>query len=212
MKNKLITSLLIASLTLGLAGCSAQTEETSVSYAKSTDAIVQSVSQTYLDGYATFEVTSPDVIDGVWVDDISNTKLGDNSSPELSWEPVEGAEEYVIYMVDRNSKGFLHWKSAGIKETNLPRGWAPKDLEYNGPHVGHGYTHMYDIYVIALKAPAAKIDGAVNCNNGRLAEFMESLNTDCDGNTGNIISYGVVSGTFTDARFRDEEPTGPYNK
>ena len=41
---------------------------------------------------------------------------------------------------------------------------------------------------------------------------MESLNTDCDGNTGNIISYGVVSGTFTDARFRDEEPTGPYNK
>ena len=71
---------------------------------------------------------------------------------------------------------------------------------------------MYDIYVIALKAPVDKLDGAVNCNNGRLAEFIESLITDIDGNTGNIISYGVVSGTFTDARFRDEEPTGAYNK
>ena len=212
MKRKLITSLLCASLIISLAGCAKQTDNTTQPAAKATDAVVNMVSNTYLEGYDTFEVTSPDVIDGVWVDDISNTKLGDNSSPALSWQPVEGAEEYVIYMVDRNSKGFLHWKSGGIKETELPRGWAPKDLEYNGPHVGHGYTHMYDIYVIALKAPVDKIDGAVNCNNGRLAEFIESLNTDIDGNTGNIISYGVVSGTFTDARFRDEEPTGAYNK
>ena len=147
MKNKLITSLLCASLMISLAGCAKQTDNTTQPAAKATDAVVNMVSNTYLEGYDTFEVISPDVIDGVWVDDISNTKLGDNSSPALSWQPVEGAEEYVIYMVDRNSKGFLHWKSGGVKETELPRGWAPKDLEYNGPHVGHGYTHMYDIYV-----------------------------------------------------------------
>ena len=36
-----------------------------------------------------------------------------------------------------------------------------------------------------------------------LAEFIKELDTDKDGNTGNIISYGKISGLFTDSRFRN---------
>ena len=168
------------------------------------------VTRIYLEGFDTFEVTSEDVVDGVWLDVISNTDIGENSSPELKWEPVEGATEYVIYMVDRNSNGFLHWKSGEITETDLPRGSTQGLTEYYGPHVGHGYTHNYDIYVIALRAPVDRIKGAVNCMNAKLDEFILDLDTDIYGNTGNIIAYGVVSGTFTDCRFRDTEPSGYY--
>ena len=116
----------------------------------------------YLLEHDTFTVTSTDLIDGVWSDIISNTQVGQNMSPQLSWEPVEGATEYVIYMVDSNTNGFLHWKSAGITETELDA-------------------------------------------------FMEEVDTDIYGNTGNIIAYGKISGTFTDARFRNGvEPSGPY--
>ncbi len=181
-------------------------EETEATY--ETEAYVY---RAYLLEHDTFEVTSTDLVDGVWSDVISNTHIGENMSPQLSWEPVEGATEYVIYMVDSNSNGFLHWKSAGITETDLPTGWAPKLTEYNGPHVGHGYTHNFDVYVIALRQPANRLKGAMNWVNPQLDSFMEEVDTDIYGNTGNIIAYGKISGTFTDARFRNGvEPSGPY--
>ncbi len=165
----------------------------------------------YLPGFATFEVTSEDLVDGRWADNISNTHIGENESPELKWEPVEGAGQYVIYMVDRNSNGYLHWKSEGITETELPHGWAHKLTEYNGPHIGHGYTHTFDVYVIALKAPVERLKGALNAVNPRMQEFFLELDTDSEGNTGNIIAYGKVSGLYTDARFRNGKvSTEPY--
>ena len=156
----------------------------------------------YLDGYSTFNVTSESLTDGIWNDITSNTNIGENKSPQLSWEPVEGAAVYAVYMFDTNTNGYLHWKSGGITETSLPEGWA-SPLDYNGPHIGHGYTHNFDIYVIALKAPVEKLKGTVNGQNKKLGEFIKELDTDKDGNTGNIISYGRISGLFTDSRFRD---------
>ncbi len=156
----------------------------------------------YLDGYETFKVTSTSLSDGVWDDIISNTDIGENRSPQLSWEPVEGASEYAVYMFDTNTNGYLHWRSGGITETSLPEGWA-SPLDYNGPHIGHGYTHNFDIYVIALKAPVERVRGTVNGQNKKLGEFIKELDTDAEGNTGNIISYGKISGLYTDSRFRD---------
>ena len=201
---KVITSVICASMVFALAGCQKDTSETSE------PSVSVVVSHEYLEEYDTFEVTSSDVVDGVWLDVISNTELGENASPQLSWEPVEGAEEYAIYMVDRNSMGFLHWKSSGITDTELPRGWAPKLTEYHGPHVGHGYTHIYDVYVIALKAPVERLKGGLNSINPKFEEYIEGLDTDINGNTGNIIAVGKISGTYTDCRFRDTEPTGAY--
>ena len=206
-KSGIISILLTAAMLMGFSGC--QNKEVSPSLQEASDTEATTVNPLtddmcggYLDGYDTFKVTSESLTDGVWDDITSNTDIGANKSPQLSWEPVEGAGLYVVYMFDTNTNGYLHWKSGNITETNLPEGWA-SPLEYNGPHIGHGYTHNFDIYVIALKAPVEKLKGSVNGQNKKLGEFIKELDTDKDGNTGNIISYGKISGLFTDSRFRN---------
>ena len=208
MKSAKFAALLIAlSLLISIPGCREKEAVTSsVMPSESSEDTISPLTDNmcggYLDGYETFKVTSTSLSDGVWDDIISNTDIGENRSPQLSWEPVEGAKVYAIYMFDTNTNGYLHWRSGGITETSLPEGWA-SPLDYNGPHIGHGYTHNFDIYVIALKAPVERVRGTVNGQNKKLGEFIKELDTDTEGNTGNIISYGKISGLYTDSRFRD---------
>lgn len=208
MKSAKFAALLIAlSLLISIPGCREKEAVTSsVMPSESSEDTINPLTDNmcggYLDGYETFKVTSTSLSDGVWDDIISNTDIGENRSPQLSWEPVEGAKVYAIYMFDTNTNGYLHWRSGGITETSLPEGWA-SPLDYNGPHIGHGYTHNFDIYVIALKAPVERVRGTVNGQNKKLGEFIKELDTDTEGNTGNIISYGKISGLYTDSRFRD---------
>ena len=208
MKSAKFAALLIVlSLLISIPGCREKEAVTSsVMPSESSEDTVNPLTDNmcggYLDGYETFKVTSTSLSDGVWNDIISNTDIGENRSPQLSWEPVEGAKVYAIYMFDTNTNGYLHWRSGGITETSLPEGWA-SPLDYNGPHIGHGYTHNFDIYVIALKAPVERVRGTVNGQNKKLGEFIKELDTDAEGNTGNIISYGKISGLYTDSRFRD---------
>lgn len=209
MKYTKITAFItaLAIIIICFTGCRNNTEgtassDTSASASDTVNPLTDNMCGGYLDGYDTFEVTSTDLKDGVWDDIISNTDIGENKSPQLSWKPVEGASVYAVYMFDTNTNGYLHWRSGGITETTLPQGFA-SPLDYNGPHIGHGYTHNFDIYVIALKAPTGRLKGTVNGQNKKLGEFIMELDTDAEGNTGNIISYGKISGLFTDSRFRD---------
>ena len=206
-KTRIISILLTAALLMSIPGCQNEAASSSVPAASeiekaTVNPLTDDMCGGYLDGYSTFNVTSESLTDGIWNDITSNTNIGENKSPQLSWEPVEGAAVYAVYMFDTNTNGYLHWKSGGITETSLPEGWA-SPLDYNGPHIGHGYTHNFDIYAIALKAPVEKLKGTVNGQNKKLGEFIKELDTDKDGNTGNIISYGRISGLFTDSRFRD---------
>ena len=206
-KTRIIYILLTAALLMSIPGCQNKAASSSVPATSeiekaAVNPLTDDMCGGYLDGYSTFNVTSESLTDGIWNDITSNTNIGENKSPQLSWEPVEGAAVYSVYMFDTNTNGYLHWKSGGITETSLPEGWA-SPLDYNGPHIGHGYTHNFDIYVIALKAPVEKLKGTVNGQNKKLGEFIKELDTDKDGNTGNIISYGRISGLFTDSRFRD---------
>ena len=206
-KTRIISILLTAALLMSIPGCQNEAASSSVPAASeiekaTVNPLTDDMCGGYLDGYSTFNVTSESLTDGIWNDITSNTNIGENKSPQLSWEPVEGAAVYAVYMFDTNTNGYLHWKSGGITETSLPEGWA-SPLDYNGPHIGHGYTHNFDIYVIALKAPVERLKGTVNGQNKKLGEFIKELDTDKDGNTGNIISYGKISGLFTDSRFRN---------
>lgn len=145
--------------------------------------------------YPRFKVTSENLNNGVWDDSISNTDQGENKSPQLSWDPVEGAQMYVIYMVDTSMQDFIHWKSDYITETNLPEGFASEN-EYIGPYPPEGGEHTYEIYVIALKKPVERIKGSLNGANMKFAQFIEGLDTDADGNTGNIAGGAHLVGTF----------------
>lgn len=146
--------------------------------------------------YASFDVTSKNLNNGVWDDVISNTDEGENKSPELSWEPVEDASVYAIYMIDISMHYFIHWNSNDITETSLAEGWAPSS-DYVGPYPPEGGEHTYDIYVIAMKNPIERLKGGVNSQTLNAQDFIDSTDTDIDGNTGNIVAIGHLSGNFT---------------
>lgn len=145
--------------------------------------------------YQSFAVSSDDLHDGVWDSVITNTDKGSNVSPQLSWEPVEGAEGYVIYMTDISASNWMHWKSGFITETELAQGAADKS-EYIGPYPPSD-THEYEIRVFALKKPVDKVRGIFDDENRTFEKTAKKLDTDTDGNTGNILACGYISGTYT---------------
>ena len=149
-----------------------------------------------ISAYPTMTVTSENEKNGVWNDIISKTDKGQNRSPQLSWDSVEGASSYVIYMIDANMQYFIHWKSEGITDTTLPEGWA-SESDYVGPYPPDGGTHTYVVYVIALKNPVERVKGGLNGSNPKFPDFVKALDTDKDGNTGNILSCGCLPADFT---------------
>ncbi len=55
----------------------------------------------------------------------------------------------------------------------------------------------YVIYVFALKAPVEKVMGRIGDRALNLQHMMDSLDTDAEGNTGNIVAVGRVVGYFS---------------
>ena len=133
---------------------------------------------------------------GVWDDIISNTSKGSNKSPQLTWSAVDGAGLYVIIMDDPDAMDWMHWKSDNVTETSLDEGWASSS-DYVGPYPPSGSTHTYEIYVVALKAPVEGVKRAFNGPNLKFEKNFKALDIDADGNRGNIIAVGRISGTFT---------------
>lgn len=205
MDIKKAAALLCAAIVIALdTGCShesppSSTEDSTRATAPGTEAASDAAAEvttapeaeeTDLSRFSTFELSSGDLHDGVWDTVITKTENGENRSPQLSWESVDGAGCYVIYMADTTAGNWLHWKSVTESETELPSGWAP-EKEYIGPYPPSG-THDYEIFVLALKEQPERIKGAFDSANPKFFEFLDSL----DGG-GNIISYGHLTGTYT---------------
>ena len=176
----------------------ATTKETTTEDAVSTATEADSTQKNnaFIDDYDSFEVTSTSLNNGVWNDVISNTDKGSNKSPQLQWDAVDGAGLYVIIMDDPDSWHFMHWKSDNVTETSLDEGWAPSS-EYVGPYPPSGATRTYEVYVVALKAPVERVKGSFNASNPKFEENFKALDTDAEGNSGNIIAIGRLPGTFT---------------
>ena len=157
---------------------------------------------------ATMSISSPNLQDGRWDDVITNTDAGSNLSPEISFDNVEGAEYYVIYMVDESANYWVHWIATDIRETTLPLGAIKDkykenaDFRYVGPYppVGSG-DHEYTIYVYALKGkPDIKAEydfDRISLRGDYL--YYDRLNVSKDGDIkeyGNVIAYGYISGVY----------------
>lgn len=212
MLSKKLTSLILCSaIALAFAGCgsapaasatSGPSENTAESTADSTaDSTIEAPApdnskDEFVSEYAAFKVTSPNLNGGKWDDKIGERAEAKGVSPALSWDPVEGASCYAIYMVDLDTHYFLHWVQGDITETSLAEGGAAPG-KYIGPYPEPGSTHRYNIYVIALKNPVERVKGGSNSINPKFPEFIKALDTDASDNTGNIISVGRVCGTYT---------------
>ena len=142
-----------------------------------------------------FAVTSKNLTDYVWDDKITNTKYGENLSPELTWEKVDGATMYVVIMIDGN---WLHM-DVYTTETSLAEGTIGKGTagqQYVGPYPPSG-THTYSVFVFALKAEMGYVEMHFDAGSNVIDKIYKGLDTDKDGNAGNVLAYGRLDGNYT---------------
>jgi len=136
--------------------------------------------------------------DGKWLTVIKSSKgnpPGANLSPQLSWDEVEGAGCYAIYMIDNTARNWLHWLAKNVKENNLPMGASLNDSKYEGPYPPSG-THEYEVIVYALKKTPDKYPGKCDNVNSSISSIEEKLDI-ASGESGNIIGKGSIKGTVT---------------
>ncbi|MBP5555412.1 MAG: hypothetical protein J6X94_11155 [Lachnospiraceae bacterium] len=139
--------------------------------------------------YYQFEITSEDLHGMYWDVKISHDK-GDDLSPQLSWNPIEGATCYAVYMIDPDGNNWIHMKTL-TTETNLETG-AVED--YIGPYPPSG-SHRYFVYVFALREEK-KPPKALNAPSSGIDEITSILNTGSDSDIGNVIAWGGVAGMY----------------
>ncbi len=185
----------------GLAGCGVGASAAEAEPAETTLCEVEEFGYC-VESYPQFYVGSDSLVDGVWSNDMANVAEHrfECVSPSLYWEPVEGAACYVIYMVDStHSEGIppmnlLHWIVENYEGTEIE---ADADDYFLALDPERGTTRTYQIYVIALKAPVERAKGSVGTMPTDFGNFLQDLDTDVDGNTGNIIAFCFLSVTYT---------------
>ena len=158
-------------------------------------------SDTYFDSVSfgdlpTFDLSSANLNNGVWDTKITNTNAGENSSPELTWDKVDGATQYVVIMIDGT---WLHM-DVFTTETSLAEGAigrGSRGEQYVGPYPPTGSTHTYSVFVFALKNEIGKVTLSFDNGANSIEKIYEGLDTDVDGNTGNVIAYARLDGNFT---------------
>ncbi|WP_034450353.1 YbhB/YbcL family Raf kinase inhibitor-like protein [Butyrivibrio sp. AE2032] len=144
----------------------------------------------------TFSVTSSDLINGVWDNKISNTGVGENISPELTWDAVDGATQYVVIMIDG---GWLHM-DVFTSETSLASGTigrGERGAQYVGPYPPKNDPHTYTVFVFALKNEPGNVRFGFDSGSNNLDTIYKGLDADVDGNSGNVLAYARLDGNFT---------------
>ena len=136
-----------------------------------------------------FEVASKDINEGFWDVKISHDK-GSDLSPELTWQPVEGATSYAVYMLDITAGNWVHMKTSTDK-TSLASG---EVSEYVGPYPPSG-VHDYVIYVFALKE-AKGLPEVLDAPSDGVKELASMLNTFSNSDVGNIVAIGRLEASY----------------
>lgn len=185
---------LIVILAVFAAGCGSAAAETEV---KQSAAVMPESSSTVPassePAVLSLNLSSDDLSDGVWNSVIASNGSGQNLSPELSFDAVEGAEEYAVVMIDPDGNNWLHWIASGIKSTHLSQGENPGS--YQGPYPPSG-THTYEVTVYALKAAPDALPGTFDAAGNSPEDLLAGMDT-AGGSRGNVIVSETISGTYT---------------
>lgn len=143
-----------------------------------------------------FNVSSSSLVNGIWDARITNTANGENISPELTWDAVDGASQYVVFMIDG---AWLHM-DVFTTETSLAEGAigrGSRGEQYVGPYPPNGTTHTYSVFVFALKGEIGKLPFAFDNGGNSINNIFASLDVDANGDSGNVLAYGRLDGNFT---------------
>ncbi|MCL1854449.1 MAG: phosphatidylethanolamine-binding protein [Clostridia bacterium] len=122
-----------------------------------------------------------------------NKPRGQNLSPQLTFDPVEGASLYAVYMFDMDAN-WLHFAVTDVTETCLSLGLYSDKKQYVGPYPPKGKDHHYRIEVFALQAVPDKPAGKMNASNN-YQKITDSLDIS-GGQPGNILRRGEIIGLY----------------
>ena len=177
---------------------------------KSRNGRYEKTTEDFLRG-ATLNVSSESLKDGVWdpaITDIEGT--GQNLSPQISFDSVEGASYYVIYMVDESANNWVHWFATDVTQTALPlglnvsAGGGDKEFLYRGPYPPKGSgEHVYTIYVYALAGEPGlmfperpEFDEPWFAGDLLYYDYLNVSDSSCKPyKYGNVLAYGYIRGT-----------------
>lgn len=149
-------------------------------------------SKVYKDSLPLLEVTSDNANNGEWDVDIG-LKEG-NLSPELTWDEVDGAGCYAVFMIDVSTTTWLMWYVV-VDTTHFDKGRYTDRTEYVGPYPPG--AHDFIVYVVALKVEPKISSYPLDQITGDIDDKLNVLNTDTEGNTGNVLAYGYIKATYT---------------
>ena len=149
-------------------------------------------SKVYMDSLPVFEVTTTSIENGEWRQETG--LMIDNLSPELTWEPVEGATKYAVIMLDVSTNNWLSWFVI-VDETHLDEGAYTEQDVYVGPYPPG--THTYEVYVIALRTDPKPVSFPIDSSGGDISAKMNFLNVASDGSNGNVLAYGMIRADYT---------------
>jgi phosphatidylethanolamine-binding protein (PEBP) family uncharacterized protein len=123
-----------------------------------------------------------------------NDPLGNNQSPHLSWEPVEGAAYYAVCMFDEDAN-WLHWLVLDVLKTELAQGEYTSRKYYVGPYPPKNKgSHRYRIEVFALKRSTDNLVLKVDARQV-YSDIVKYLNRSGNGES-NIMARGYIVGTY----------------
>lgn len=123
-----------------------------------------------------------------------NEPLGNNKSPQLSWDAVDGASCYAVCMFDTDAN-WLHWFVTDIQRTSLEEGEYTAKEQYIGPYPPKtAGRHHYKIEVFALKKEPDKLSAKMNTFN-KYQTIVDSLNVEGK-MSDNILARGSIVGTY----------------
>ena len=146
----------------------------------------------YMEELQTFDVSTTSLDGDTWKKECGSRH--GNVSPELSWQAVDGAGKYVVFMLDKDASNWLHMcvitDKNGLKEGE----YDGKEAGYVGPYPPE--KHEYDVYVIALKEENGSIAYNMDSTGTDISEKLNKLNISQSGDTGNVISYGMIKGFY----------------
>ena len=146
----------------------------------------------YIEELKTFAVSTSSLDGDMWKKECGSRH--GNVSPGLSWEAVDGADKYAVFMLDKDAGNWLHM-SVMTDKNGLEEGeFDGKDAGYVGPYPPE--KHEYDVYVIALKGEPETITFNMDATGTDISDKLNKLNRSLNGDTGNVISYGMIQGFY----------------
>ena len=122
-----------------------------------------------------------------------NDPVGENESPQLTWDAVKDATCYAVCMFDEDAN-WLHWLVIGLEQTELEQGAYTDPADYIGPYPPkNSGWHHYRIEVFALKQSPDAFTMKIDAKQA-YADIIAKLNKSSGGGN-NILARGHVVGT-----------------